>query len=274
MDLDLTSMIENSIKDDSVEETIVDENIADNEMVDMISPNPDIDHMKMINEDETYSNDEQQDASSDVDSYIANVVDFKKNISDNINNLQFTKCLTITSDDISNEDGIVILKSTEDSKSIIQLYKNMNNYNVFDHEVDYMKLCGENGFMIKYKSIDNYHWKLYGTKSSICVTMFIEVDENQYPIYHRKFTKTKFDKVELPENFYLMSVDEYREKLEDDSNFDIESCCIYYPPLYKKMDELITKKIVMQKLHDILVKTYDIAHCIKIFNAMTYIINM
>jgi len=251
--------------------------------------NPDIDHAKMIDEDEDCKDEmDPTDPTTEentvvetlsvsqndniLESLCADIIDFKKHIGSNINKLQYTKCVNISSDDISNDDGIVILKSTEEDKNIIQLYKDMNHYGIFDYGIEYMKLFGENGFVIKYESNENYHWKLYGTKSSMCVTLFIDIDGKQYPVFYEKFTRTRFNKMEWPDDFHLMSVSEYINQLNDDSSFDIEDCCIYYPPLFKKADELTTKKLVIDRLHEILVKTYDVGHCIKVIDAMIKII--
>jgi len=288
--MDLSSMIENSTKEETSETLSSISNMVsftEDKKVDMSTPN--IDHVKMIDEDEGIDEMEATAEENTVveevvvssqtnhspitpESLLVDVVDFKKHIGENIENLQYTKCLNITSNDISNEDGIIMLKSVEGDKNIIQLYKNMNNYNIFDGEIDYMKLFGENGFMIKYKSIGDYHWKLYGAKSSMCVALFINIGEKQYPLFVDKFAKTKFDRLEWPDDFTLMTIEEYTSFMNDNSSFNIENCCVFYHPLYKKMDELNTKKLVIDKLHDILVKTYDVAHCIKVINAMIKII--
>jgi len=200
------------------------------------------------------------------------LIHMKDYINTNVEKLQYTKYIDISSEELS-DDGIIILKSIGDDKNkIIQLYKNMNDYNVLDKNLEYMKLCGENGFLIKYESENNYHWKLYGTKSNISVVLFLDIGDKQYPLYIEKTTKTKFTDSYVPDEVHIFNTEEYLNRLDDDSNFDIEECCIYYHPFYKKMDELTSKKLVVDKLHDILMKTYDVAHCLKIINAMLNII--
>jgi len=269
--MDLSSMIENSVNIEQTDlqmpmfETTKDtSNVQEQNVKTKESP--------IINDINCGTDETTNQTQPDIDSLNVDVIDLKKYISDNADKLQYTKYIDISSDDITNEDGIVILKSIEENKNIIQLYKDMNNYNVFNNEIEYMKLFGENGFMIKYAAIGEYHFKLYGTKSSMCATLFISINDKQYPIYYEKFSKTKFDKLEWPDDFHLMSVEEYTNQLNDDRSFDIEDCCIYYNPLYKKMDELTTKKLVIDKLHEILTKTYDVSHCIKIINAIINII--
>jgi len=263
--MNLASMIERSIN-----ETIEECNVAHS------SPSPDIDHNAMIEEDgDNFSSREVVDTdiisnTFDVNSLIYESINFETFLN-RTNNLQFTTKIDLTNISDISDNGIVILKSTEENNNNIQIYKHMNDYMVFDKSTDYMKLFGENGFVIKYESDGDYHWKIYGTKSNLCTVLFVDSNDHSYPIWFDKFRRNKNIEVNL-DNLIISDPETIERSIDDDSTFDAEDCCIYYTPFYQKMEMLTSKRIVINTLHDILNKTIDVAHSIKVINAMINLI--
>jgi hypothetical protein len=261
--MDLASIIQNSM-------AMEEENKVVSESEDICCPEPQIDHNEMIKM-ETVEN-ATENTTDMRHTLVYDLINFKDLLLNNIN-LQYTKVIdTSNINDFSDEDGIVIFKSLIENNHTIQMYKNMNEYMIFDKSIESMNLFGENGFMIKFQNEDIYHWKAYGTKSTICFALFIEVNDKNYPLYMTKFVRNKVKKIEWNDSFVLLDATSFNAQLYNNDYFDAEDCCVYYSPFYKKMDELTDKQTTINKLHDILDKTYDVAHSMKLINAMINIL--
>jgi len=190
-------------------------------------------------------------------------------ISTNHDKLQYVEKIDL--DQIPNLSGIsdnmLFLKSINSDKDIIQLYKNIEDYHIFDIPSTSMSLLGENGFKIIYEPINNYIIKLYGAKTAIYITICIRQQDKIYPIHHMKSSKNKLTDHVID----CISINDLNILLDNNENFDMENYMIMYPPIYKT-ENLNNKRDVLSWLINKSDITNDVPHNVKLDNVMIKIL--
>lgn len=200
---------------------------------------------------------------------IPQFTDFKSLVNSNSDNLRYTKCLPVDSiEGVMLSDGIVFLKPVGEENKIIQLYKNMHKFHVPDLRVEYLKLCGENGYLIKYQNDGDYHWRVYNLKTTAYMVLFCRVDDDHIPIYINRYLRSMKPKFVFSNDYILLNPTMISDKINDNTDFNPEKYCEYYPRLYKRMSELTSKKVTFDIYQGALKKYIDVVHTITIINAM------
>jgi len=195
------------------------------------------------------------------------IISFNTWVNNNSPNLQSVAKVDLVN--LTNANNTTLLKSIDCELEIIQLYKNTDDYYVYSAPCSYMKLFGENGFLIQYEPINNYVIKLYGTRTNVYSTICYNYNNILFPIKFSKFIRNNIEP--LTETF-AVNADDIEFRINDISNFDIEACYILHKTLVPVSKKNLTKPAMINYLINKNNKVFDVSHNIKIDNAIIYLL--